>query len=141
MRGYPHAPPSPFQHHYQQAAPQTYPTTSQLFIFKYDNISLPDIYKQLFKDYLIIGKTRFRAQQQNPQDVADFAKSIGADVLIVSSTYIESRDVLTTVMLFFRGLCAICTGLASPSNSCEVFQDYILHELSLYQRNSCIIIR
>ncbi|QYK13527.1 hypothetical protein K0I63_03140 [Shewanella rhizosphaerae] len=76
---------------YTQVAPSKYPPTSNVMIFKYSNVDLDEIYELLFSDYLIIGKSGFNGPYENPDQARSYAKSIGADILITSSQFKETR--------------------------------------------------
>lgn len=80
-----------YKEFYNQVAPSKYPPTSNVMIFEYSNIDLDEIYELLFSDYLIIGKSGFNGQYENPDQARSYAKSIGADILITSSQFKETR--------------------------------------------------
>lgn len=76
---------------YNQVAPTKYPTTSQVMLFGYRNVDLNEIYELLFSDYLIIGKSAFNGPYVKPARSIPYAKSIGADILITTSQFKETR--------------------------------------------------
>lgn len=76
---------------YDQVAPSKYPPTSKVMIFEYSNVDLGETYELLFSDYLIIGKSGFNGPYENPDKARSYAKSIGADILITSSQFKETR--------------------------------------------------
>jgi hypothetical protein len=80
---------------YDQIAPSKYPPTSKVMVFEYSNVDLNEIYELLFSDFLIIGKSGFNGPYENPRKARSYAKSIGADTLITTSQFKESR---TSVM-------------------------------------------
>ncbi len=81
---------------YSQIAPISYPPTSDVVIFEYNYTNINDIYKYLFTDYLIVGKTGFTGVYESPKAAEKFAKSIGADILIASVGKGESHTGFST---------------------------------------------
>lgn len=76
---------------YSQIAPVKYPPTEKIMVFEYSNVELEEIYNILFSDYLIIGKSSFNGPYEKPAKALAFAKSIGADVFITNSQFVETR--------------------------------------------------
>lgn len=76
---------------YDQVAPSKYPPTPKVMIFEYSNVDLDEIYELIFSEFLIIGKSGFNGPYENPDHVRSYAKSIGADILITSSQFKETR--------------------------------------------------
>ena len=76
---------------YDQVAPSKYPPTSNVMIFEYRNVDLDEIYELLFSDFLVIGTSGFNGPYEDPSHSKSFAESIGADVLIASSQFKETK--------------------------------------------------
>ena len=76
---------------YSQIAPMKYPATQNVMVFQYSNVDLDEIYDLLFSDFLIIGKSDFNGPYENPDRSKLYAKSIGADLLITTSQFKETR--------------------------------------------------
>lgn len=76
---------------YDQVSPSKYPPTSKVMIFEYSNVDLDEIYELLFSDFLIIGKSGFNGPYEAPGHARNYARSIGADILITSSQFKETR--------------------------------------------------
>lgn len=76
---------------YTQIAPTKYPPTKKVMIFEYPNVDINEIYQLLFSDFLIIGKSSFNGPYENPETAEYFSKTIGADVLIATSQFKETR--------------------------------------------------
>lgn len=79
------------QESYRQSAPTKYPKTSQVMVFEYRNINIHDLYKLLYGDYLIIGKSEFTGPYENPRSSIEFAKSTGTDVFVTTSQFKETQ--------------------------------------------------
>jgi hypothetical protein len=79
---------NPFLRYYSQVAPTKYPPPPETFLFKYQNVSLDEIYDLLFSDYLIVGRSRFIGADKG-WGASGFANSLGADAVIIS---IQRRD-------------------------------------------------
>jgi hypothetical protein len=80
-----------YEEFYKQVAPMKYPETQKVMVFEYSNVDLDEIYQLLFSDFLIIGKSSFNGPYENPERSRLYAKSIGADFLITSSQFKETR--------------------------------------------------
>lgn len=76
---------------YNQVAPTKYPVTANVMIFEYSNVDLDEIYELFFSDYLVIGRSDFDGPYEDPKKSKSYAKSIGADILIASSQFKETR--------------------------------------------------
>lgn len=76
---------------YTQVAPVKYTPTEKVIIFEYENVDLKEIYDLLFSDFLVIGKSSFNGPYQNPRKAVSYAQSIGADILLASSQFQETR--------------------------------------------------
>jgi hypothetical protein len=76
---------------YNQVAPMKFPTTSNVTIFEYSNVSLDEIYELLFSDFLIIGKSGFNGPYESPSQSRAYAKTIGADIFITTSQFKETK--------------------------------------------------
>lgn len=87
---------SGYKQFYVQAAPTKYPETNKVMIFEYSNVDINEIYELFYSDFLPIGKSIFNGPYQNPIRALEFAKSIGADVLITSSQFKETRTSFET---------------------------------------------
>ena len=79
------------QQFYNQQAPLKYPQTQDVYVFEYSNLNLTDIQKILFNEYLVIGKSGFEGPYEDPLSAEDYAKSIGADILITNTQFKEKR--------------------------------------------------
>jgi len=79
------------QKFYNQVAPTKYPPTDKVMMFEYSNVNLSDIYKLLFSDFLVIGKSSFNGPYESPSESIGYAKSIGADTFIATSQFKETR--------------------------------------------------
>lgn len=79
-----------YKQFYQQVAPTTYPQTKRVLVFKYSE-DLDDIYKHLYSDWLIIGRSDFVGPYENPDMAKGRGMSLGADIIIASANYAESR--------------------------------------------------
>ena len=80
---------------YSHIAPISYLPVSNTMVFEYSDLDINTIYKDIFSDFLIIGQSGFSGSYEDPLQAKAFAASIGADVLITSSTYLDtSRSVV-----------------------------------------------
>jgi hypothetical protein len=95
---------------YSQVAPSKFPPTSEVNVFEYRNVDLDEIYELLFSDFLIIGKSSFNGPYEDPGRAKSYAKSIGADILVASSQFSETR---TSFM-----------SLSTPTTSTTSFSGY-----------------
>jgi len=73
-----------YSQYYLQVAQETYPESNSVIIYEYSNIKVDDIYKILFKDYTVVGKSSFYGEYSYPSGATSFAKSIGADILLAT---------------------------------------------------------
>src|SRR5688572_9001923 len=85
------------QHFYRQSAPKAFERTTDLRIFGYANTDLGDIYRSFFSDFLIIGRSKFNGPYESPKQLERFAKSIGADAVLLSVAYTGTRNVTSHV--------------------------------------------
>ena len=91
---------SGYQSFYSQQAPSKYPETEKVMLFEYSNINLDDIQKILFDDYLVIGKSGFNGPYEDPKSSAiSFGKSIGADVILTTAQFKETRSSVVPLTL------------------------------------------
>lgn len=95
---------------YSQVAPVKYQPTDQALVFEYQNVKIDDIYELLFSDFLIVGRSSFVGPYENPLQSISYAKSIGADVLITSSQFKETRTSFV--------------GISTPTSSTTSFSGY-----------------
>jgi hypothetical protein len=99
----------PFGEFYEQISPTTYPPTQKLLVFQYKDVDLNDIYKFMFKDYLVIGRVGFEGKYYDPECAIGFGKSIGADVLLCTFQYIGTKtstiteEIPTTETTYLNG--------------------------------------
>lgn len=84
---------------YSQSAPSKYPPTQSVRVFQYGNLDINDIYKLLFSDHLVIGKSAFNGPYEDAEQAKEFAKSIGADILITSAQLKETRTSIMPLTL------------------------------------------
>lgn len=84
-----------YKEFYTQEAPTKYPPTQKVTLFEYANVDLEEIYKLLYSDFLVIGRSGFNGPYENPTQSVSFAKSIGADVFLSTSQFKETK---TSVM-------------------------------------------
>lgn len=82
---------------YKQVAPTKYPPTSNIMVFEYSNVDLAEIYELLFSDFLIIGKSEFDGPYESPYQARSYAESIGADILITTAQFKETRTSFITL--------------------------------------------
>jgi hypothetical protein len=80
-----------YEEFYSQVAPTKYPPTEKLMVFEYANVDLKEIYDLLFSDFLVIGRSSFNGPYENPSQSVSYAKSIGANIVISSSQFQETR--------------------------------------------------
>ena len=76
---------------YTQVAPSKYPATEKTYAFEYANVDLYDIYKLLFSDFLVIGRSSFNGPYEPPAMAMSYANSIGADVFISTAQFQGTR--------------------------------------------------
>lgn len=76
---------------YRQLAPEKYAPTGNVRIFEYSNVDLPKLYDLFFSDFLIIGESSFNGPYEKPDLSESYARSIGADIFIVSTQFSETR--------------------------------------------------
>lgn len=79
------------QESYKQTAPTKYPKTANVLVFEYRNVNINEIYSLLYSDFLIIGKSEFTGQYEDPKSSIEFARSLGADVFVSTSQFKETR--------------------------------------------------
>ncbi|WP_459199263.1 hypothetical protein ACQVRX_01545 [Ralstonia pseudosolanacearum] len=79
------------QEFYTQVAPTKYPGTEKTYVFEYSNVDLDDVYKLLFSDFLVIGRSSFNGPYEPPTDALNYAHSIGADVFISTAQFQGTR--------------------------------------------------
>ena len=83
---------SGYETYYNQMAPKQFSYNYDAMVFKYTNVDISEIYELLFSDYMIIGISSFNANYRYPDNKAEyFSRRIGADVLIASSQFSETR--------------------------------------------------
>ena len=85
---------SGYKEFFINSAPEKFSPTTKVDVFDYGSqqCKLGEIYDMFFKDYLILGESRFNGPVEDPFDSKGFAMSIGADVLIASSKYTGTRS-------------------------------------------------
>lgn len=76
---------------YQQVAPKKFDATEDVKVFTYNNVDLSEIYELIFSDYIIVGKSAFNGPVQDAELSVPFAKSIGADIILASFQFAETR--------------------------------------------------
>jgi len=76
---------------YEHVAPIQYPATQKVMVFEYANTGLREIYDLLFNDFLIVGTSGFNGPYENPKRSINFAKSLGANVLITNAQFTETK--------------------------------------------------
>jgi len=76
---------------YTQVAPSKYPATVNAYAFEYANVDLDDVYKLLFSDFLVIGRSSFNGPYEPPAMAMSYANSIGADVFISTAQFQGTR--------------------------------------------------
>ena len=76
---------------YTQVAPVKYPPNEKVLVFEYQNVNLREIYDLLFSDLLIVGRSDFNGPYEPPSDALSYAKSIGADIFLASSQFLNTR--------------------------------------------------
>jgi hypothetical protein len=79
------------QQTYKQVAPSKFPKTAKVSVFEYRNVNIRELYDLLYSDFLIIGRSEFSGQYENPGKSVEFAQSIGADVFVSTSQFVESQ--------------------------------------------------
>lgn len=82
---------SGYQTFYEQKAPFKYPKTEKVIVFEYENVDIRSVYDFLFSDYLIVGEAGFEGPYDDPSEAVGYAKTIGADILITTVQFKESR--------------------------------------------------
>ena len=81
-----------FEMTYTPELPESMPRTSNPRIFHYYDVNAEKIYKTFFTDYLIIGRSSFEGPYNDPMRLYEFAKEVGAHVVVTSSSLTESRS-------------------------------------------------
>ncbi len=80
-----------YRQFYHQIAPSQYEDTKNYYVFEYSNVDIDEIYSLLFKDFLIIGESRFTGLYSKATQASLLASEIGSDVLIASTQFKETR--------------------------------------------------
>ena len=76
---------------YTQVAPSKYPPTEKVLVFEYVDVNLKEIYDLLFSDFLVIGRSDFNGPYEPPLESMSYAKSIGANVLLSTSQFLNTQ--------------------------------------------------
>ncbi len=80
-----------YQAFYRQVAPEKYTPAENVRIFEYSNADMNELYDLLFSDLLIVGESSFNGPYEDPGSSVSYARSIGADTLIASTQFAETR--------------------------------------------------
>lgn len=80
-----------YQTFYSSQAPEKYESLNDASVFYYPNSNINDIYKLLFSDYYIVGKSAFNGPFEDPGLSRKFAARLGADILIATAQFKETR--------------------------------------------------
>ena len=78
---------------YTQVTPVKYPPNAGVMVFEYQNVNLKEVYELLFSDFLIIGHSSFNGPYEPPAEALAYAESIGADIFLASSQFLNTRSV------------------------------------------------
>jgi hypothetical protein len=76
---------------YTQVTPVKYPPNAGVMVFEYQNVNLKEVYELLFSDFLIIGHSSFNGPYEPPAEALAYAESIGADIFLASSQFLNTR--------------------------------------------------
>jgi hypothetical protein len=87
-----------YEKFFARSAPNTYPATSDVLVFKYDRSGLREAYEGLFYDWVVIGKSSFIGPLESESNLKAFGCSVGADIVLVSSSFSETRDVSVPII-------------------------------------------
>lgn len=77
---------------YFQLAPTKHPKTDNVILLEYSNrhIKLDGIRTMFFDDYLVLGRSEFSGGYEKNENIISFAKSIGADIVIINTQWMKT---------------------------------------------------
>ena len=115
---------------YNPISPESYSKTESVKFYNYRNVDISSVYDGVFNNYKIIGISRFDNDSFNKEITEEFAKEIGADVVIYSknkagiSQYSIPVTIpttqMTTINIYSQN--NIYTGTASTIGSSTIFR-------------------
>ena len=90
---------SGYQSFYKQQAPKKYQPTNDVKVIMYPDFDVDEIQELFFDDYLVLGRASFNGSLDDPRDAKEYAKSIGADILLAGYQNGRTRTSVMSITL------------------------------------------